>query len=239
MQDIFQKIQQLIWYRNNKKIPQEHKHEVNPWLDLWSRENYLYFTLPVALNFQRSSPAMRSSALATWNDSMTNYLFYPEQVITYSFEKIQADLIKYKLGLQKNKHTQIRIALCKTLYEKRDSDPRNLITAKRSCVTQIRNELISNKKDYPYLNGPKMCDYRMFIMSHYTNINLKNKHKLSIIPDTHIQQASIKLWLTTDKDTPDQVKEKWFNLLQGSNIYPVDLHSMLWNWSRNNFKPEV
>ena len=84
-----------------------------------------------------------------------------------------------------------------------------------------------------------MCDYWMFIMSHYTDIQLHNKQKLSIIPDTHIQQASIILGLTTEKDSPEQVKEKRFTLLEGTGIFPVDLHSMLWNRSRNKFLPEV
>lgn len=104
--------------------------------------------------------------------------------------------------------------LCETFHQHRENDPRNLIKTKRSCVTRIRNELQNNKKDYPYLNGSKMCDYRMFIMSHYTDIQLQNRHLLSIIPDTHIQQASIVLGITTTTDTPEQVKEKRFALLK-------------------------
>lgn len=182
---------------------------------------------------------MRQSALKTWNDPETQYLFYPEQVVQFSFEKIQADLIKHKLWLQKNKHTQIWMKLCETFYQQRNNDPRKLIKEKRSCVTRIRNELQNNKKEYPYLNGSKMCDYRMFIMSHYTDIKLQNKHLLSIIPDMHIQQASRVLGITTETDNPEQVKEKRFALLKWTGINPVDLHSMLWNRSRNNFVPEV
>lgn len=236
---LLSKVLQLINHREQGDIPRMHQHEVNPWADLGSRENYLYFTLPVALNFQRSSPAMWQSALATWHDSETNYLFYPEQVVQRSFEQLQSDLTKHRLALQRNKHVQIRQRLCQTLSEQRDNDPRSLIHAHSSDVLQIRDHLISHKKDYPYLNGPKMCDYWMFIMSHYTDIDLINKHMLSIIPDTHIQQASIVLWITTEKDGPEQVKEKRFGVLAGSGIAPVDLHSMLWNWSRNNFLPQV
>lgn len=233
------KVRKLLSHREQWYIPKMHQHEVNPWLDLWSRENYLYFTLPVALNFQRSSPAMWQSTLATWQDSQTNYLFYPEEVVQRSFEQLQSDLTKHKLALQRNKHVQIRQKICQTLAERRDNDPRKLICTHGSDVLQIRNHLITHKKDYPYLNGSKMCDYWMFIMSHYTDIDLQNKHRLSIIPDTHIQQASIVLWVTTEKDSPEQVKEKRFRLLNDTDIHPVDLHSMLWNWSRNNFIPKV
>ena len=183
---IFDKVLRLLEYRKQDLIPKEHQHEVHPQLELWSRENYLYFTLPVALNFQRSSMSMWKSALMTWKNPETNYLFFPEKVINFSFEKIQWDLLKHKLSLQKNKHTNIWMTLCRTFNEKRESDPRKLIKDNKSCVVQIRNELTANKKSYPYLNGSKMCDYWMFIMDKYTDIKLQNKHKLSIIPDTHI-----------------------------------------------------
>lgn len=236
---ILHKVHQLISHREQWEIPRLHQHEVNPGLDTGSRENYLYFTLPVSLNFQRSSPAMWQSALATWQDSQTNYLFYPEEVVQRSFEQLQTDLTKHKLALQKNKHVQIRQRICQTLAQQRDNDPRSLIHAHSSDVLQIRDHLISHKKDYPYLNGSKMCDYWMFIMRHYTDIDLSNKHMLSIIPDTHIQQASIVLWITTNNDSPEQVKAKRFELLTDTGIHPVDLHSMLWNRSRNNFEPRV
>lgn len=85
------------------------------------------------------------------------------------------------------------MTLCTTFHEKWDDDPRKLIKANESSVVQIRKELMINHHAYPYLRGSKMCDYRMFIMSHYTDISLQDRHKLSIIPDTHIQQASIVL----------------------------------------------
>lgn len=66
--EILKKLYILMQHWQDWDIPQKYKHEINPWLDLWSRDNYLYFTLPVALNFQRSSPAMWRSALDTRND---------------------------------------------------------------------------------------------------------------------------------------------------------------------------
>lgn len=236
---MIQRIHNLIAHRNNWDIPRMHQHEVNPGLDLGSRENYLYFTLPVSLNYQRSSPAMWQAALKTRDDPQTNYLFFPEQVINKEFHQIQKDLVKHKLGLQPNKHTQIRYTISQTLNNLRNNDPRALLQKHNYDVIAIQNELQWNKKLYPYLNGSKMCDYWMFIMSHYTDIQLQNKHKLSIIPDTHVQQASIVLGLTSEKDDPETIKKKRFDLLDWSWLYPADLHSMLRNRSRNNFKPQV
>src|SRR6185437_9750712 len=95
------------------KIPTLAQHEVNPGLPNGSRENYLYFTLPTCINFQRHSPAMWASALKTWEDPQTNYLFFPEKVAKKTREEIQQSLRKHKLALQPNKHTDIWTAVSK------------------------------------------------------------------------------------------------------------------------------
>lgn len=70
------KIKKLFTLFHEGKIPTLLQHEVRPNLALGSRENYLYFTLPPCINFQRHSPTMWKSALATWNDPKTRYLFF-------------------------------------------------------------------------------------------------------------------------------------------------------------------
>jgi hypothetical protein len=221
------------------EIPTLAHHEVHPNVPIGSRENYLYFTLPPSLNFQRQSPAMWRAALETWNDPKTNYLFFPERVVTTPYTKVQADLRKHKLSLQLNKHTDIWVALCKAFHDDWNNDPRELIKNRHSCVTRIINHLQENKKKYPYLNGNKMSNYWLYILDQYTDITLQNKHKLSIIPDTHVAQCSIHLGMTTEKSTPEQITETWFTTLQNSGLTPVEMHPVLWNWSRNNFLPEV
>lgn len=42
--------------------------DTNPHLDKSSVENYLYFTLPMALNYQRNSYKLWESALNTYNE---------------------------------------------------------------------------------------------------------------------------------------------------------------------------
>lgn len=221
-------------------IPKQHRHEVNPELPKDDRLNYLYFTLPVSLNFQRNSPAMWKSALETFNDPATNYLFYPELVVKESREKIQADLVKHKLALQKNKHIDIWRTLCQTFYEDYDSDPRKLLADSNNDVSEIINTLrIVKKKDFPYLSGAKMANYWLYILHHFTDIQLTNLDLISIIPDTHVIQFSIFLKLVDNKTTPEKIAETWHTLLKGSGLIPIDLHPVLWNWSRNNFQPEV
>jgi len=217
-----------------------HQHEVNPGLHEGSRENCLYFTLPVGLNFQRSSPAMWQAALKTWSDESTRYLFYPEQVVKTDRLTIQGDLIKHKLGLQKNKHIDIWITLCTTFTNNFESDPRTYLKTLNYDVDRIVNDLrVTNKSLFPYLSGPKMANYWIYILHQFTDARFSNLASISIIPDTHVQQASIRLGITQEGASPDEVAEAWFELLRGTALIPIDIHPILWNWSRNGFMPSV
>jgi hypothetical protein len=237
---ILKKVYTLKRFFDTGKIKKQHQHEVHPVLQKSDRINYLYFTLPVSINFQRNSPALWLSALKTFNDKKTNYLFYPEKVVEISRTKVQTDLRKHKLSLQKNKHTDIWIKLCQTFYENFDSDPRNLFSECKYDAKLIIYTLQKIKKsNFPYLSGAKMANYWLYILHHYTDIQLRNIHTISIIPDTHVLQSSVRLGLTHGIEEPQKVADLWFKLLEGSDLIPIDIHPILWNWSRNGFVPEV
>lgn len=216
------------------------QHEVHPNVPLGSRENYLYFTLPVCINFQRSSPAMWASALRTWEDESTRYLFYPEKLEGVPTEQVRADLVKHKLGLQPNKHTLIWTTIAHTFFEHYGSDPRKLIAEASSDAGKLINLLqLTHKKRFPYLSGPKLSNYWPYILSQYTDVQFANSQAISIIPDTHVIQSSVILGLVEPGATPAQVEIAWKDLLEGSGINPSRVHPALWNWSRNKFQPTV
>jgi hypothetical protein len=213
---------------------------VNPGLDPGSRENYLYFTLPVCINFQRSSPAMWAAALATWRDPETRYVFFPEKLVEVPIEQIRADLTKHKLALQPNKHVLIWTTIARTLHEFYQDDPRAVIaSADNDAGILIRLLQTTHRKRFPYLSGPKLSNYWPYILSHFTDVKFKNAHEISIIPDTHVIQSSVRLGLASPTATPIQVEAVWKELLEGSGIAPSTVHPVLWNWSRNQFMPEV
>jgi hypothetical protein len=235
---ILKKVLRLHTLFAEGKIPTLPRHEVNPGLSKDSRENYLYFTLPPCLNFQRSSPAMWRSALATYEDPVTAYLFFPEEVVKQSREKVQKDLVKHKLALQKNRHTDIWRTICRSLQELYDGDPRNLLAAGSWDVVKIHGIIRGTQKDrFPYLRGPKMANYWLYILAHYTDAQFANMAEISIIPDTHVLQGSAKLGLTSGPASPETVAQLWKELLAGSGLTPVEMHPVLWNWSRNHFLP--
>jgi hypothetical protein len=98
---------------------------------------------------------------------------------------------------------------------------------------------VEHKERFPYLRGPKMANYWLYILSQYTDAAFTNMGRISIIPDTHVAQCSVKLGLTADGAGPEEIAEAWVKVLSGSGIDPVAMHPVLWNWSRNDFQPEV
>jgi hypothetical protein len=221
-------------------IPTLAQHEVNPNLERGSRENYLYFTLPPSINFQRQSPAMWAAALNTWNDPETNYLFFPEKIAHTTRDNVQKDLLKHKLALQRNKHTDIWIAVSNAFSSHFRSDPRELFKSADWDVVHIHRIIQHDmRKEFPYISGPKMANYWLYILSHYTDAKFKNMQEISIIPDTHVLQCSVKLGLAEPAMGSLEVAAVWKNLLAGGSVSPVEMHPVLWNWSRNNFNPEV
>lgn len=238
---ILQKLIKLKEHFDNWEIPQLHNHEVNPGLPLWSRENYLYFIMTCSLNFQRISPKTWESALNTWNDSETNFVFFPEKVINTEIEILRKSLLKHKLALQPQKHIDIWKTIQYTWNKYFQNDPRILFEKWEYEVSKIL-KIVQNdmKKDFPYLSWPKLSNYFLFILLAYSDLNLKNKHLISIIPDTHIMQSTFELWiLEKEKINPLNVENAWKNLLEWTSFSPINFHSILWNRSRNNFNPKV
>jgi hypothetical protein len=235
-----ERVKRLLEIYEQGVIPTLHQHEVNPGLPLGSRENYLYFTLPVCINFQRSSPAMWAAALATWEDNATRYVFFPEELARTPIEKIRADLLTHKLALQPNKHILIWTTIAKALHDYYHDDPRKFIEEAHYDAAELIQLLhVTYRKRFPYLSGPKLSNYWPYILSHYTDAQFANAHAISIIPDTHVLQSSARLGLTPANATPLQVELAWRELLKGSGITPSQVHPVLWNWSRNKFQPEV
>lgn len=235
-----EKVKRLLALYEQGIIPALERHEVNPELPLESRENYLYFTLPVCINFQRNSPAMWAAALATWGDEATRYVFFPEKLAETPLEQIRADLVKHRLALQPNKHVLIWTSIAKTLHDYYQDDPRKLIKEADGDAGKLIDLLQkTHRKRFPYLSGPKLSNYWPFILSLYTDVKFTSPQEISIIPDTHVLQSSAKLGIAPTGATSLQVELAWKELLKDSGVNPSQVHPVLWHWSRNKFQPEV
>lgn len=237
---ILPKLEKLKYHYENGDIPLLKEHEVNPGLPIGSRENYLYYVMTCCLNFQRLSPNTWKAALATWMDKDTNYVFFPEKSGTVDIEQLRKDLLKHRLALQPNKHTDIWSRIQNTFHTKFEDDPRKLFEmADFDAVKVLQIVQKEMKKDFPYLSGLKLSNYFIFILLHYSDLKLKNVNNISIIPDTHIMKATKELGILEEGINPKTVEEAWINLLSVTKYSPIEFHSILWNWSRNKFQPTV
>ncbi len=240
--DLLNKAYKLINMHKNGQLGGEVMPEdANPHLDKSSIENYLYFTLPMALNYQRNSYTLWQSVLKTFNDPETKFVFNPKFCLTKTFEEVQFALTKYKVALQKQKQTEIWLTLCKTIMEMFDGDIRKLFNELDNDVNKIRNYIqINYKKHFPYLSGTKICNYWLYVIYQYTDRKYKNIECLTVAPDTHVCKATYKLGLITREEFESNnvqqiVIDKWQKLLENSEYKPIDIHTPLWLWSRGNF----
>lgn len=213
----------------------------NPHLEKSSLENYLYFTLPMALNYQRNSYTLWESANKTYNDEETRFVFDPKECLSRSFEDVQYALTKYKVALQKQKQTEIWLTLCNTFVELFDGDIRILFEKFDNDVDRIRDYIQKdNKKKFPYLSGTKICNYWLYVIWQYTGIEYKNIENLTVAPDTHVIKSTHRLGLINDLELESSkvqsiVIERWNELFKGTKYKPIDIHTALWLWSRNGF----
>ena len=86
----------------------------NPQLNSGSAENYHYFTLPMALNYQRNSYTLWEAASQTYRDPGTRDVFYPAAVCNMAENELRSALAAHKLALQLNKQTVAWRKLCDT-----------------------------------------------------------------------------------------------------------------------------
>ena len=213
----------------------------NPNLALDEEQNYIYFTLPMALNYQRNSYKLWESALKTYDDPYTRYLFNPQEVICKDVQQIQNDLVKYKVALQPNKQTVIWITLCNTIVNHLEGSIKNLFIKNDYSVKKILQDIqFTNKKDYPYLSGNKIANYWLYVLLNYTSLQLVDKKNISVAPDTHVIQSTHKLGLIDNIEThnvQEQTAKAWEEVLTGSEFTPIDIHTPMWLWSRSGFPP--
>lgn len=232
----------IVIYKNGELGGEVMPEDANPHFEKSSLENYLYFTLPMALNYQRNSYTLWESALKTYNDEETKFVFNPKICLKRSFEEVQYSLTKYKVALQKQKQTEIWLALCNTFIELFDGDVRKLFDSLDNDVVKIRSFIQNdNKKKFPYLSGTKICNYWLYVIYQYTDRKYKNIENLTVAPDTHVCKATHKLGLITDNEfysgnVQQIVIDRWQELFKNTKYKPIDIHTPLWLWSRSGFK---
>ena len=214
--------------------------DANPRLPKASEANSLYFTLPMALNYQRNSYKLWEAAAATYGDAETADVFRPGAVARMHPDMLRQKLCRHKLALQPNRHPLIWLRLCQTFAESYGGSVRSFFAAHTYSVAEIKAHMIANKKRFPYLSGEKIMNYWLYVMGQYTDAVFTDTENITVAPDTHVLQASVKLGLIQPEDTAragvrETVSGLWRQALAGTGRRPIDIHTALWLWSRGGF----
>lgn len=207
--------------------------------DSCQEERLVYFTLPMSLNYQRDSYKLWQAALSTYLDNETRAVFSVKSSADMSEAALRKALLKYRLALQPNKHINTWKTISQTINDNWGMLSHLLKSVDNDFLRLKEAVQIKNKKDFPYLSGPKIFNYWSFIISTYGKVRLKNSQYIDIAPDTHIIKCSVLLGLLTKEEASSLPREKisflWRHLLEGSGITPIEMHAPLWFWSRNDF----
>ena len=243
--EILEKVKKLVLayeqgILGGEKMPEDE----NPHLEKSSIQNYMYFTLPMALNYQRNSYVLWECANRMYADNEAKQTFYSKSVCLMPEEQLKEYLVKYKVALQQNKQPLIWKKICETVEYKLNGDIRNLFIFNGYSVKRIKEYIQSNKKDFPYLGGNKICNYWLYVLEQYTDIEFVDRENITVAPDTHVIQASQKLGVITAEESQlsnvqNLLAERWEKLLEGTELKPIDVHTPMWLWSRGKFEVDI
>lgn len=239
--EIFQKVNRLMaLYAQGALGGETMPEDANPRLPKDAALNYAYFTLPMALNYQRNSYALWKCAHESYLNPITRPIFDPHEVSRMALDQLRALLMQYKVALQPNRHPLIWQTIGTAFSDLFDGDVRNLFTHCDYSAQKTKDFLIRHKRQFPYLSGPKISNYWLYVMQQYTDLKFTDRQNISVAPDTHVIQASVKLGVISGEEAAQSgaqqlVAQRWETLLKNTAFQPIDVHTPLWLWSRGKF----
>ena len=243
--EILENVNKLVYaYRTGILGGEKMPEDENPNLDKGSKENYMYFTLPMALNYQRNSYVLWECANRMYADELARKVFDSREVCHISEELLRKYLVENKVALQPNKQPLIWKKLCETVEDKLEGDIRNLFSINNYSVKKVKEYIANNKKDFPYLGGNKICNYWLYVLEQYTDIVFVDRENITVAPDTHVIQASQRLGVISAEEAQLSnvqifLAERWQELLKGTDLAPIDVHTPMWLWSRGKFEIDI
>lgn len=213
--------------------------DVHPNLPLESDELAAYFTLGMALNYQRNSYSLWRSCTAAFEDQSTRWVFDPLTVAKADPSRLSEALLRHRVALQPNRHPQIWLRNAQGIVEVSAGSVKTLFESADYDLRLVREKIIQNRTRFPYLCGPKISNYWLYVISTYMRWPVTNRECLTVAPDTHVISASIRLGVVP----PDaggnahqaEVTRRWSEILEPTHLLPIDIHTPLWLWSRGGF----
>jgi hypothetical protein len=169
--------------------------DAHPPLDRSSEALARYFTLGMALNYQRSSYALWTACTAAFEDPETGWVFDPARAAEAGVADLRAALLKHRVALQPSRHPDIWRRNAEGLMHHAGGSVRTLLEDRAWDMGAVKALLAAEKMSFPYLSGPKISNYWLYVLCSYMSWPLANRQALTVAPDTHVVAASRRLGL--------------------------------------------
>lgn len=213
--------------------------DVHPKLAPDSDELSIYFTLGMTLNYQRNSYALWRACTAAFDDPSTKWVFDPATVANADQSRLSEALTRHRVALQPNRHPQIWQQNARGFVSHASGSVKALFEEVQYDLGAVKNFIVTHKRTFPYLAGPKISNYWLYVVSTYMDWPTRNRESLTVAPDTHVISASIRLGLVSDSpnlaNLTSEVADRWSEVLRNTSLLPIDIHTPLWLWSRAGF----
>ncbi|WP_241654723.1 hypothetical protein [Sporolactobacillus shoreae] len=204
-------------------------------------------TLGMSLNYQRSSYALWRAIANAYRDESSRWIFCPQKVAAEDQASLKKILLRFRIALQPNRHPDIWFRVASGIsHSSTEKDVQGLLGSVHFDVSRLKIIIqVERKKEFPYLSGPKIFNYWLYVLEKYAGIQWTSRERITIAPDTHVLQAMVKLGLCPPEvlngraEDRQHVSDAWRELLVGTGIAPIDVHTPLWLWSRADFPPLV
>lgn len=200
-------------------------------------------TLGMSLNYQRNSYQLWEGIAKAYGDEDVRWVFHPSIVAESRLDDLRDALRKHHIALQPNRHPEIWQRVSKGIVNSSEEhDVLGLLRSVQFDIKSLKDVMQKKRKsEFPYLSGPKIFNYWLYVVESYTDVQWKSRHLITIAPDTHVLQATVKLGLCSSEvlegtaNNRQQVANIWEKVLEGSSMEPIDVHTPLWLWSRAGF----
>ena len=131
-------------------------------------------TLGMSLNYQRHAYALWKAIALTFDDPATQWIFEPSAVAAHDVGPLRTALLQHRVGLQPNRHPDIwhRVALGIVQSSPR-RDVLGLVGSAHFDVVTLRCIMQGTRKpEFPYLSGPKIFNYWLYVLERYAGIGV-------------------------------------------------------------------
>jgi len=158
-------------------------------------------TLAMSLNYQRNAYTLWQSVAHAYQDEGTRWIFRPPAAAAGDREELRSALLRHRVALQPNRHPEIwqKVAQGISDFSPDGSVAGMLKSVDYDIAALIDLMQVRRKSSFPYLSGPKIFHYWLYVLESYAGISWKSRELITIAPDTHILQASVQLGLCSEK----------------------------------------